>query len=685
MMRFPPNRRDLLKLTGSGVVGALTLSQTGLAADTEPGDELWRFEPDEENFPSIWSSPTVVDGTVYIGYRAYNRLYAIDAENGEQQWEFEVGHNVNASPTVVDGTVYVGSMDNSVYALDADSGTEQWTFETGGGVGSSPTVVDGTVFIGSWDGNVYSLDADSGIEQWVFETGGGVESSPTVVDGVVYVGSHDGNVYALDEDDGTEMWSHQSLPMDYDQNQVRSSPTVADGVVYVGSDDNNLYALDAETGDLEWSTDLGHNVSSSPTVLGGTVYVGTLVSTSEDTPHNVYALDANNGDIQWSVQVDYASVRSAPTVADDTVFIGSYSSVDESFYGLDANDGSTNWEFEPDGYIHASPTVVDGVVYIGDSSGVVYALDAGVDGSSAGSRVGLGTLGHHHEWADQTPTDVEVETSAATEVSGTWATLNGSLTTLSGANTATVSFEWGETGSGFSNATAEQTLDSTGTFDGEITGLDTATEYEFRAIAAADGVSATGETLTFTTDDAEPESLTVKTREVSDLDHTIATLNGELVALADHDEVSVQFKWGQIGEGLPYTTPEQTLDSVAEFDAELTDLDTATEYEFRAVAAANGESATGETDTFTTDEGCFIATAACGTADHDHVEDLRSFRDRTLKGNRLGELFVRSYYSTSPPIAAWIEQKQYRQKTIRTLVIRPAATLVSICRGLRSR
>jgi len=64
-----------------------------------------------------------------------------------------------SSPTVADGTVFVGSRDANVYALAADDGSEQWRFQTGTYVFSSLTVVDGTVFVGSNDNNVYALDA----------------------------------------------------------------------------------------------------------------------------------------------------------------------------------------------------------------------------------------------------------------------------------------------------------------------------------------------------------------------------------------------------------------------------------------------------------------------------------------------------------------------------------------------
>ena len=61
------------------------------------------------------------------------------AAGGDRVWEFQTGASVYSSPTVADGTVFVGSDDNSVYALDAGDGSQLWEFWTGWSVYSSPT------------------------------------------------------------------------------------------------------------------------------------------------------------------------------------------------------------------------------------------------------------------------------------------------------------------------------------------------------------------------------------------------------------------------------------------------------------------------------------------------------------------------------------------------------------------
>ncbi|SNR43270.1 outer membrane protein assembly factor BamB family protein [Halorubrum vacuolatum] len=376
-----------------------------------PGEELWTFQTNSR----IFSSPTVVDGTVYIGSND-NNIYALDTETGEEQWRFNAGSSVRSSPAVVDGIVYVGSDDSTfgaagnVYALDASNGSEIWSFEEGATVQSSPTVANGTVYFGRSDDNVYALDAATGQKEWFFETDGAVISSPTVLDGTVYIGSEDNSIYALDADDGNKKWELAT------GDSVRSSPTVEDGIVYVGSDDNNVYALDAETGEEEWTFEAETLGRSSPTVIDGTVYIGTNDLPAADHPH-VYALDAKTGEREWGYETS-GRVRSSPTVAGSTVFVGGG---EGSVYALDADAsffGDRQWRFEPVspwGFF-SSPTVADGTVYIADwdDPGTVYALSAGVDGSSEDSRTSLGTLGHNNDWAEAQSGTINPDTGTLT-------------------------------------------------------------------------------------------------------------------------------------------------------------------------------------------------------------------------------------------------------------------------------
>ncbi|MFT7537730.1 MAG: outer membrane protein assembly factor BamB, partial [Hyphomicrobiaceae bacterium] len=107
-----------------------------------------------------------------------------------QVWEFDTGGAVESSPTVVDGALYVGTFANHLFALDAMDGEERWRFPVGGLVRASPSVAYGLVYFGADDDTFYAVDAKTGEERWRVSLGkGGEQSSPAIVNGVCYFGS----------------------------------------------------------------------------------------------------------------------------------------------------------------------------------------------------------------------------------------------------------------------------------------------------------------------------------------------------------------------------------------------------------------------------------------------------------------------------------------------------------------
>jgi len=74
---------------------------------------------------------------------------------------------------------------------------------------------------------------------------------------------------------------------------------------------------------------------------------------------------------------------------------------------------------------------------------------------------------------------------------------------------------------------------------------------------------------------------------------------------------------------------------------------------------------------------CFIATAACGSADAPDVETLRRFRDDALTQYYMGRGLVRMYERVSPPIAAMIAPRPALRWTVCRLIIHPLARLLA--------
>lgn len=323
---------------------------------------------------SVTSSPTIVDGVVYVGSQDRN-LYALNATTGEFLWKYntmERNDYVSSSPAVSNGVVYIGGLKTKIHAVDAESGELLWKYKlpirstVRSSVSSSAAVADGIICIGNMDGTVYAFDEEDGALLWSYAIPRleydehNIFSSPAVADGIVYVQTYGENLYALDASTGALLWTSPN------ENgwSAFSSPAVSEGVVYAGGGRNNRFrAFDAITGDLIWEFPTGGSISSSPAIANGIVYFGC-------NDNNAYALDASNGALIWNVTTG-GRVQSSPAVANGVVYFGSY---DNTTYAFDSSTGDLLWSFDVGGRVTSSPAVANGVVYIGSGDGSVYAI-----------------------------------------------------------------------------------------------------------------------------------------------------------------------------------------------------------------------------------------------------------------------------------------------------------------------
>jgi outer membrane protein assembly factor BamB len=276
-------------------IGSTDRNMYALNANT--GASIWNFTTIGE----IRDSPAVVNGVIYFGCFAGSsdvgsgRLYALNADTGKEIWSVPTNDSdtySNSSPSVTDGTVYVGSTDHHLYAFHTSGGSQIWSFPTPGKVSSSPAVYNGIVYVGCESGDFYAVNAATGSLVWSYTTGGVFYSSPAVADGLVFVGNYgDDTVYAFDAATGSVVWSYMT------GSGVFSSPTVSGGVMFVGSYDSKVYAFG--TSFTPESTSNPPSPSSSPSPLPSP---STEPSTLEITTH-AWAPPPVNGAVATIVSV----------------------------------------------------------------------------------------------------------------------------------------------------------------------------------------------------------------------------------------------------------------------------------------------------------------------------------------------------------------------------------------------
>lgn len=151
---------------------------------------------------------------------------------------------------------------------------------------------------------------------------------------------------------------------------------------------------------------------------------------------------------------------------------------------------------------------------------------------------------------------LSASTGSPSHISGSSATVTGTLSDLGGAESVDVSFEWGLPGSGLPNATARQTLSETGTVEADLTGLEPAQEYVYRIAAeASTGQSVAGDTASFTTSDLE-HTISIEGGSKSDKVKYELEVSGDLqkstadgATIDSNDKLSGDTATGQVAGG----------------------------------------------------------------------------------------------------------------------------------------
>lgn len=325
-------------------------------------------------------------------------------------------------------SVFAAGGDGRIYAFDKDSGAPLWVTPIADTlandfVWSSVFPVNGALYLGvatlgeskcgENPGRVVSLDQATGAvlgTWWADEAqgkGGGVWTSPAwdPLSGRLFVTT--GTVADGVKDPSTKPWQQAFVAIDPATMQTLdsfqpvktdfftdwdfgASPTLVDsgglGLVIAANKNGIVYALDRNNlaaGPL-WtyvisgpgaSPDLGESTIVSAAWANGRVFVGGGRSADGAFPGSVAALDPATGAPSWLMHPD-GFVLPGLAAAGDVVFALSSHAADRTgtIYALDQATGEVVFTLPTAGRLFAQPTFANGVLYVVDDAGTLYAL-----------------------------------------------------------------------------------------------------------------------------------------------------------------------------------------------------------------------------------------------------------------------------------------------------------------------
>lgn len=357
------------------------------------GEELEQeFKTDNE----VRATPVVANDQLFVGNHQSGSLNAFDIDTGEQIWKKDAPNWVHSEMIYHDDKVFVGygnryfnhdagepyvrgSRDSGIKALNAEGGEELWDFETLGQVMPTPVIYEDHVYAITGDRYLYSIDIESGEQEWNLDIGSYASmSAPNLHDGIMYFGGADPyTFFAVDLDSKEILWETDFSdaisglddvpPAIYDDKYIYTTALVGDS----DNPTHKFYAMDMENGEVLWEEDMGdgdkvkNNRSGAPMVYDDKVFVASPVT------EKFYAYDAEDGDLLWEYQND--EIAKAPPVADDGIVY--FTDTAGYVFAFDVENGDLEGKKELEGKLApAGPVIMNDHLIVGSQSSKVYML-----------------------------------------------------------------------------------------------------------------------------------------------------------------------------------------------------------------------------------------------------------------------------------------------------------------------
>jgi len=339
---------------------------SGVATTTLPAvdqlEVLWEYKVKGRD-GAFEASPIVVqnqsDGrpTVYAA-DLDGKVYSIDLETGDSNWEFQTGISIEASPAYKNGRIYIGDLDGRFYCLD-ENGNQVWSKDMVAPIMGAANFYGDHVVFGTDDANLYCLNCKDGEEVWKFAAADQIQCSITINDGTAFVAGCDGQFRLVDLDEGIE---RGSVPMG---SPTGCTPAVANGLAVVGTEQAEFVCIDLENTKLKWG--FADEDGASP-IRGAAAITGKQIIFGSRN-RQVYSVNLDTGKQDWTVTLK-GRVDGSPIIVGDRIFVGAS---DGRLYALSL-DGDILWKKQLKGPINNTPAPAFGKLVIATDRGVVYCL-----------------------------------------------------------------------------------------------------------------------------------------------------------------------------------------------------------------------------------------------------------------------------------------------------------------------
>ncbi len=365
--------------------GAVILLAGCSSTPVEPPAPLVEFKP-ELTVKTVWSTqvghgvdkedlrlaPHLAGDTLYANDHK-GVVVSLQADNGKQRWEIDLGEPLTSGPGSGDGIVVVGSANGQVIALAAEDGKTLWRAQLSSEILATPAVGNGVVVAHTVDGKLFALGAADGKQLWIYDrtvpalTLRGT-SAPLILSDIVVDGFASGKIALLVLRDGRVLWEKSiAVPRGRSEFErmvdIDASPLVIGSVLYVVGFQGRIAAIDLQSGRVLWSRSMSSSTGLSAD--DSSLYLS-------DNEDRVWALDRSSGASLWQQEALQRRSLTAPAVYKESVVVGD---MEGYLHWMARSDGHFIGRFAVESGMRVAPIVADERLYVFSNNGELLSLE----------------------------------------------------------------------------------------------------------------------------------------------------------------------------------------------------------------------------------------------------------------------------------------------------------------------
>ncbi|MBW1870865.1 MAG: PQQ-binding-like beta-propeller repeat protein [Deltaproteobacteria bacterium] len=234
-----------------------------------------------------------------------------------------------------------------------------WEYPIGSPIYSTPLVAGDFIIFGSESGTLHAVDK-KGHARWQFQAASSdIFSHPSTNGKLVFFGATNQKFYAVDMR-GQLQWQFAA------RERIKSDPAIAEGVAYVTSYDGHIYALKTDTGKMIWQFPEPVKKPEPEPVEDKDTEAKKDEAKEDKTTEDVEVKAVE------PVIKPLAFSYAAPVIKDGILYVGN---LDGYLYALQTADGKMKWRFKAGEGITSTVWIEGGVIYFGSKDDHVYAID----------------------------------------------------------------------------------------------------------------------------------------------------------------------------------------------------------------------------------------------------------------------------------------------------------------------